>query len=42
MFSDVRQIETHTAEPSHFQFEIAVAELKKYKSSDTDQIPANC
>jgi hypothetical protein len=27
-FSDVRHIEIHTAEPSHFEFEIAVAELK--------------
>jgi hypothetical protein len=43
--SDVRQIEVHTAEPlvpgaSHFEFEIAIAKLKKYKSPGSDQIPA--
>jgi hypothetical protein len=40
--SDVRQIEIHTAEPlvpgpSHLKVEIAIAELKKYKSSDINQ-----
>jgi hypothetical protein len=41
--SDVRQIEIHTAEPlvpgpSHVEDEIA--KLRKYKSPDSDQIPA--
>jgi hypothetical protein len=45
MFSDVRQIETHTAEqlvpdPSPFEAEIAIAKLKKYKSPGSDQILA--
>jgi hypothetical protein len=43
--SDVRQIEMHTAEmlvpyPSPLEVEIAVATLKRYKSLDCDQIPA--
>jgi hypothetical protein len=43
-FSDIRQIEIHTAEslvpePSPLQVEIAVAILKSYKSPDIDQIP---
>jgi hypothetical protein len=43
--SDVRQIEVHTAEPfvpspSCLEVEIAVAKLKKYKSSSSDQIQA--
>jgi hypothetical protein len=43
--SDVRQIEVHTAErlvpgPSRLEIEIAIAKLKKYKSSGSDQIPA--
>jgi hypothetical protein len=43
--SAVRQIEIHTAEPlvpgsSHLEVEIAIAKLKKYKSSGSDQIPA--
>jgi hypothetical protein len=43
--SDARQIEIHTAEPlvsgsSHLDVEIAIAKLKKYKSSSSDQIPA--
>jgi hypothetical protein len=43
--SDVRQIEVHTAEPlipgpSCLEVEIAIAKLKKYKSPDSDQIPA--
>jgi hypothetical protein len=39
--SDVRQIEIHTAEPLvPFEFEIAVAKLKRYKSPGIDQIPA--
>jgi hypothetical protein len=43
--SDSRQIEIHTAEPlvpdlSSFEVEIAIAELKKYNSPGSDQIPA--
>jgi hypothetical protein len=43
--SEVRQIEVHTAEPlapgpSRLEVEIAIAELKKYKSPGSDQIPA--
>jgi hypothetical protein len=43
--SDVRQIEVHMAEPlvpgpSHLEVEIAIAELKKYKSLGSDQISA--
>jgi hypothetical protein len=43
--SDVRQTEIQTAEPlvpgqSHLEVEIAIAKLKKYKSSGSDQIPA--
>jgi hypothetical protein len=43
--NDVRQIEIHTAEPlvpgpSHFEVEISIAKLKKYKSPGRDQIPA--
>jgi hypothetical protein len=43
--SDVRQIEVHTAEPlvpspSRLEVEIAIAELKKYKSTSSDQILA--
>jgi hypothetical protein len=43
--SDVRQIEVHTAEPlvpgpSRLEVEIAIAKLKKYKPSGSDQIPA--
>jgi hypothetical protein len=39
---DARQIEIHTAEqlvpePSNFEDEIAIANLKKYKSPDSDQ-----
>jgi hypothetical protein len=42
--SDVWQIEIHTVEPllrdpSPFEVEIAIAELKKYKSPGSDQIP---
>jgi hypothetical protein len=45
IFNDVRQIEVHTAEPlvpgpSHLEVEIAFAKLKKYKSSGSDEIPA--
>jgi hypothetical protein len=41
--SDDRQIEIHTAEllvlgPSLLEVEIAIAELKKYKSPGSDQI----
>jgi hypothetical protein len=41
----VRQIEVHTAEPlvpgpSRLEVEIAIAKLKKYKSTGSDQIPA--
>jgi hypothetical protein len=44
--SHVRQIEVHTTEPlvpgpSRLEVEIAISELKKYKSSGTDQIPAD-
>jgi hypothetical protein len=44
--SDIRQIEVHTAEPlvpgpSRLEVEIAVAELKKYKSPGSDQIWQN-
>jgi hypothetical protein len=43
--SDVRQIKVHTAEslvpgPSHLEVKIAIAELKKYKLSGSDQILA--
>jgi hypothetical protein len=43
--SDVRQIETHAAEPlipgpSHLEVEIYIAKLKKYKSPGSDQILA--
>jgi hypothetical protein len=43
--SDVRQIEIHTADvlesdPGTSEVEIAVVNLKKYKSSGIDQIPA--
>jgi hypothetical protein len=41
--SDVRQIETHTAEPlvpDPSPFEVAIAKLKRYKSPGSDQIPA--
>jgi ABC-type glycerol-3-phosphate transport system permease component len=43
--SDVRQIEIHTAEPlvhepSPFEVEIAIANMKRYKSPGSDQIPA--
>jgi hypothetical protein len=43
--SDIRQIETHTAEPlvpgpSHLEVETSIAKLKKYKSLGSDQIPA--
>jgi hypothetical protein len=43
--SDGRQMEIHTAEPlvsdpNNFEVEIAIAELKKYKSSGSNQIAA--
>jgi hypothetical protein len=43
--SDVRQIEVHTAEPlvhgpSRHKVEIAIVNLKRYKSPGSDQIPA--
>jgi hypothetical protein len=43
--SDVRQIKVHTAEPlvpgpSHPEVEIAIANLKKYKSPSSEEIPA--
>jgi hypothetical protein len=43
--SDVGQIEVHTTEPlvpgpSRLEFEIATANLKKYKSPGGDEIPA--
>jgi hypothetical protein len=39
--SNIRQIEVHTAGPlvpgpSHLEFEIAIAKLKKYKSTGSD------
>jgi hypothetical protein len=41
----VRQIEVHRDEslvpgPSHLEVDIAIAKLKKYKSTGSDQIPA--
>jgi hypothetical protein len=43
--SDVRQIEIQTAQlllpdPSHFEVEIRIGKLKKYKSQAGTQIPA--
>jgi hypothetical protein len=43
--SNVSRIEVHTAEPlvpgpSRLEAEIAIAKLKKYKSSGSDEIPA--
>jgi hypothetical protein len=41
--SDVRQIEVHTAEPlvpGPSRLEVAIAELKKYKWTCSDEIPA--
>jgi hypothetical protein len=43
--SEVRQIEVHTPKPlvpgpSRLEVEIAIAKLKKYKSTGSDQIPA--
>jgi hypothetical protein len=43
--SDVRQVEIHITkqlvpEPSPSEAEIAIAKLKKYKSTGSDQIPA--
>jgi hypothetical protein len=45
MVSDLRPVEIHTVEPllpdpSLFEVEIAIANLKSYKSLVTDQIPA--
>jgi hypothetical protein len=42
--NDVRQTETHTAEPlelesTSFEVEIAIEKLKRYKLPGTDQIP---
>jgi hypothetical protein len=42
---DVRQIEIHKAEPlvpgpSHLEVEITIAELREYKTSGSDEIPA--
>ena len=42
---DVRQTETHTAEPlvpkpSGLEYELAIEKLKSHKSPGTDQIPA--
>ena len=44
-FNDVRHTEIHTAEPlvaepSAFEFELAIQKLKIYKSAGIDQIPA--
>jgi hypothetical protein len=43
--SDVKQIEIHTAEtlvldPSRFEVEIAIENVKRYKSPGSDAIPA--
>jgi hypothetical protein len=43
--TDIRQIEVHAAEPlvpgpSRLGVEIAIAKLKRYKSPDSDEIPA--
>jgi hypothetical protein len=43
--SDARQLEMHMAEPlvpdpSPFEVEIAIAKLKRYNSSWSDQFPA--
>jgi hypothetical protein len=43
--SDIRQTKVHTAEPlvpgsSCLEVKIAIAQLKKYKSPDRDEIPA--
>jgi hypothetical protein len=43
--SDIREIETNVAEPlvpdsSHFEVQIAIANLKSYKSPGTDEITA--
>jgi hypothetical protein len=38
--SDVKQIEIHTADPSPFEVEIAIAKLKRYKSPGCDEILA--
>ena len=45
MFNDDIQTETHTAEtfvaePSVFEVELAIEELKHHKSSGIDQIPS--
>jgi hypothetical protein len=37
--SDVRHVEMHTAEPL-VEVEIAIVKLKKYKSPDCEQVPA--
>ena len=44
-FNDVRQPDRHTAEPlvpepSAFEIEMAIEKLKRHRSPDTDQIPA--
>jgi hypothetical protein len=43
--SNIRQIEAYTAEPlvpdaSPIEFEITIAKLKRYKTSESDKIPA--
>jgi hypothetical protein len=43
--SDIRQIKIHTVEPlvhgaTHFEIEIAIANLKSYKSPGSEPIPA--
>jgi hypothetical protein len=37
--SDVLRLEIHTAEPSSFVVEVAIAKQKKYKSPGTIKIP---
>jgi hypothetical protein len=43
-FSDFRQTEIHRSttvpDPGHFEVEIAIAKLKRYKTRSSDQIPA--
>jgi predicted nucleic acid-binding protein len=38
--SNVRQLEIHTVELRSFEVEIAIAKMKKYKSTGTDHILA--
>jgi hypothetical protein len=40
MLNKVRQMKIRKAEPSAFELEISIEKLKGYKSSGSDQIPA--